>query len=65
MATGWFKIIERVTEMDIKKKKKKIVMCVMMTEILTIDGGQKNTLLRSANIKKYLTALLVALGVPP
>ena len=26
-------------------------MCVMMTEIYTIDGGQKDALLRKANIK--------------
>ena len=27
-------------------------MCVMMTEIQTIDGGQKDALLRRANKKK-------------
>ena len=28
-------------------------MCVMMTEIQTIDGGQEDALLKRANIKKY------------
>ena len=29
-------------------------MCVMMTEIKTIDGGQKDALLKTANIKKFI-----------
>ena len=31
-------------------------MCVMITEIWTIDGGQKYALLRRANIKKLFDA---------
>ena len=29
-------------------------MCALMTEIQTIEGGQKNVCLRRANIKKYI-----------
>ena len=32
-------------------------MCVMMTEIQTIDGGQKDVILKMANIKKMWVKL--------
>ena len=37
-----------------KYRQIKMVMCVMMTEISTIDGGQKDAFLRRANIKKIM-----------
>ena len=36
-------------------KKMQFAMCVMMTEILTIDNGQRDALLRRANIKKIIS----------
>ena len=37
----------------------------MMTEIETIDGGQKDALLRRANMKKiFRLGLLDTLGIP-